>query len=225
MSSGSTSDKLVQRHNLIVMFEHWGIALSGIVLLMSGIFQMPSAARYKITAIPGFWWSGEFFVTLKLHYIASVVFVGLVLFHLVYHLLLKEWSMVPQRGDVSESVKVLKTFITNEPEPPFGKYLPEQRLAYVAIAVPVLLLVVSGLIKTWKNLYAPDMDRTLLLWATWVHNVGFILFFMAFLGHIGALLIKPNRPMVRGMLTGKVSREYAEHRHPLWIQELEEKKE
>ncbi len=225
MSSGSTSDKLVQRHNLIVMFEHWGIALSGIVLLMSGIFQMPSAARYKITAIPGFWWSGEFFVTLKLHYIASVVFVGLILFHLVYHLLLKEWSMVPQRGDVSESVKVLKTFITNEPEPPFGKYLPEQRLAYVAIAVPVLLLVVSGLIKTWKNLYAPDMDRTLLLWATWVHNVGFILFFMAFLGHIGALLIKPNRPMVRGMLTGKVSREYAEHRHPLWIQELEEKKE
>lgn len=225
MSSSSTSDKLVQRHNLIVMFEHWGIALSGIVLLMSGIFQMPSAARYKITAIPGFWWSGEFFVTLKLHYIASVVFVGLVLFHLVYHLLLKEWSMVPQRGDVSESVKVLKTFITNEPEPPFGKYLPEQRLAYVAIAVPVLLLVVSGLIKTWKNLYAPDMDRTLLLWATWVHNVGFILFFMAFLGHIGALLIKPNRPMVRGMLTGKVSREYAEHRHPLWIQELEEKKE
>lgn len=225
MSSGATSDKLVQRHNLIVMFEHWGIALSGIVLLMSGIFQMPSAARYKITAIPGFWWSGEFFVTLKLHYIASVVFVGLLLFHLVYHLLLKEWSMVPRRGDVSESVKVLKTFITNEPEPPFGKYLPEQRLAYVAIAVPVLLLVVSGLIKTWKNLYAPDMDRTLLLWATWVHNVGFILFFMAFLGHIGALLIKPNRPMVRGMLTGKVSREYAEHRHPLWIQELEEKKE
>ena len=223
MSSGTTSYKLVQRHDIIVMVEHWGIALSGIVLLMSGIFQLPSAARYKITAIPGFWWSGEFFLTLKLHYIASVVFVGLILFHLVYHLLLKEWSMIPQRGDVSESVKVLKTFITNEPEPPFGKYLPEQRLAYVAIAVPVLLLVVSGLVKTWKNLYAPDMDRTLLLWATWIHNVGFILFFMAFLGHIGALLLKPNRPMVRGMLTGKVSREYAEHRHPLWMKELDQK--
>lgn len=215
--------KLVKRHELIVMLEHWGIAISGILLLMSGIFQLPSAARYKITAIPGFWWSGEFFFTLKLHYIASVVFVGLVLFHLVYHLLLQERAMIPQSGDVSESVKVLKTFITNQPEPPFGKYLPEQRLAYVAIAIPVLMLVISGLIKTWKNIYAPDMDRTLLLWATWVHNVGFILFFMAFLGHLAALLIKPNRPMLRGMLTGKVTREYAEHRHPLWVTEIEKK--
>ncbi|QOX78820.1 cytochrome b/b6 domain-containing protein [Trichlorobacter lovleyi] len=213
--------KLIKRHELIVLLEHWGIAISGIALLMSGIFQLPSAARYKITAIPGFWWSGEFFFTLKLHYIASVVFVGLVLFHLVYHLLLQERAMIPQSGDVSESVKVLKTFITNQPEPPFGKYLPEQRLAYVAIAIPVLLLVVSGLIKTWKNIYAPDLDRTLLLWATWMHNVGFILFFMAFLGHVAALLIKPNRPMLRGMLTGRVTREYAEHRHPRWVSEIE----
>lgn len=216
-------NRLVQRHDLIVMLEHWGIAISGIVLLMSGIFQLPSAARYKITSIPGFWWSGEFFFTLKLHYIASLVFVVLALFHLVYHLLLKERAMVPRRGDVAESIKVLKSFVTNQPEPPFGKYLPEQRLAYVAIAIPVLMLVLSGLVKTWKNVYAPDMDRTLLLWATWVHNVGFILFFLAFVGHIGALLIKPNRPMLRGMLTGKVSRDYAEHRHPLWIDELEQK--
>jgi formate dehydrogenase gamma subunit len=217
-------NKLVKRHELIVMLEHWCIAISGIVLLLSGIFQLPSAARYKITAIPGFWWSGEFFFTLKLHYIASLVFVGLVLFHLVYHLLLKERAMVPKRGDVAESIKVLKSLVTNQPEPPFGKYLPEQRLAYLAIAIPVLLLVVSGLVKTWKNVYAPDMDRTLLLWATWVHNVGFILFFLAFVGHIGALLIKPNRPMLRGMLTGKVTRDYAEHRHPLWIDELEGKR-
>lgn len=216
-------NSLVKRHELIVMLEHWGIAISGIVLLLSGIFQLPSAARYKITAIPGFWWSGEFFFTLKLHYIASLVFVGLVLFHLVYHLLLKERAMVPKRGDVAESIKVLKSFVTNQPEPPFGKYLPEQRLAYLAIAIPVLMLVVSGLVKTWKNVYAPDLDRTLLLWATWVHNVGFILFFLAFVGHIGALLIKPNRPMLRGMLTGKVRRDYAEHRHPLWIDELEGK--
>ena len=210
--------KLVKRHDAIVLLEHWGIALSGLALLMSGIFQMPSAARYKITAIPGFWWSGDFFITLKIHYLASVIFLGLIIFHLIYHGLLKEYAMLPQSGDLSESIKVMKTFITNQPEPPFGKYLPEQRLAYVAIALPVLMLAVSGFVKTWKNLYAPDMDRTLLLWMTWIHNIGFMLFFMAFLGHIGALLLKPNRPMLRGMFTGKVSRDYAEHRHPLWIQ-------
>lgn len=220
MSANKNGQDLIKRHEAIVLFEHWGIALSGLLLMMSGIFQLPSAARYKITAIPGFSWSGNFFFTLEIHYIASVLFVGMVIFHLVYHLLLQERAMIPRTDDVSESIKVIKTFITHEPEPPFGKYLPEQRLAYVAIAIPVLMLLVSGLFKTWKNLYLPDMDRTLLLWMTWIHNVGFILFFMAFLGHIGAFLLKPNRPMLRGMFTGKVTRDYAEHRHPLWIKEL-----
>lgn len=64
---------------------------------------------------------------------------GMVIFHLVYHLMLKERAMVPKSGDLSESIKVVKTFITKEPEPPFGKYLPEQRLAYAAIAIPVLM--------------------------------------------------------------------------------------
>lgn len=208
--------KLVKRHEIIVMIQHWGIALSGLMLLLTGIFQMPSAARYKITAIPGFWWSGNFFVTLHIHYIASVVFVGLICFHIIYHLMLKELSMIPKSCDLSDSIKVIKCMITKSPEPPFGKYLPEQRLAYVAIALPILMVIVSGFFKVWKNLYLPDMDRTLLLWMTWIHNIGFMLFFLTFLGHIGALLIKPNRPMLRGMFTGKVSAEYAEHRHPLW---------
>lgn len=219
MTSTSSNTTLIKRHEAIVLFEHWAIAISGLILVMSGIFQLPSAGRYKITAIPGFWWSGNFFITLNIHYLASLVFVGVILFHLVYHWLLKERAMLPQPGDVKESIKVIKSFITNEPEPPFGKYLPEQRLAYLAIALPVVMLIVSGLVKTWKNIYAPDMDRSLLLWMTWVHNVGFILFLLAFLGHIGALLIKPNRPMLRGMFTGKVDHSYATHRHPLWVDE------
>ena len=214
--SESTDKRLVKRHDAIVMIQHWGIAISGLILLMSGMIQLPSAARYKITSIPGFGWSGDFFITLNMHYIASVFFVGMVVFHLVYHLFLKEYAMLPKSCDISDSIKVIKCFITKSPEPPFGKYLPEQRLAYVAIAVPVIMVVVSGLFKTWKNIYLPDMDRTLLLWMTWIHNIGFMLFFMAFFAHIGALFIKPNRPMLRGMITGKVSAEYAEHRHPLW---------
>ena len=223
-SAGDFGRALVKRHGVVVMLTHWGIALSGLLLLMSGIFQMPSAARYKITSIPGFWLSGDFYITLKMHYIASVIFVALVVFHIVYHLILREFSMVPRMGDMSESVKVIKTFITNEPEPPFGKYLPEQRLAYVAIAIPVIMLIISGLVKTWKNLYAPDIDRSLILWMTWIHNIGFMLFFMTIIGHVAALIIKPNRPMLRGMITGKVSESYAKHRHPLWYDEIKNSK-
>lgn len=101
------------------------------------------------------------------------------------------------------------------------KYLPEQRLAYVGMAFIILMLILSGLVKTYKNIYAPDMSHTVLLWATWIHNIFFILFFLSFLAHMAAIALRPNWPMVRGIFTGKVRLDYARHRHALWMIELE----
>jgi len=101
------------------------------------------------------------------------------------------------------------------------KYLPEQRVAYVGMAVIILLLILSGLLKTYENIYAPDLSHTALLWATWMHNIGFILFFLAFLAHMAAIALRPNWPMVRGIFTGKVRLDYARHRHSLWLDELD----
>ena len=57
--------------------------------------------------------------------------------------------------------------------------------------------------------------------ATWLHNLFFVLFILAFIGHIGAILLKPNRPLARGIFTGAVRLDYARHRHPLWMAEIE----
>ena len=105
------------------------------------------------------------------------------------------------------------------------KYLPEQRLAYVGMAFIILMLIISGLVKTYKNIYAPDMSLTVVLWATWIHNIFFILFFLAFLAHMAAILLRPNWPMVRGIFTGKVRLDYARHRHSLWLADIEPVKE
>jgi cytochrome b subunit of formate dehydrogenase len=88
------------------------------------------------------------------------------------------------------------------------------------MAFIILLLIASGLVKTYKNIYAPDLSHTVLLWATWAHNIGFILFFLAFLAHMAAIALKPNWPMVRGIFTGKVRLDYAQHRHGLWLADL-----
>ena len=102
-----------------------------------------------------------------------------------------------------------------------SKYLPEQRLAYVGMASIMAMLIISGLVKTYKNIYAPDMSLTIVLWATWVHNIFFILFFLAFLAHMAAIALRPNWPMVRGIFTGKVRLDYARHRHSLWLADIE----
>ena len=208
---------LIARHGVIELTEHWALALSGLVLLLSGLFELPMAARYKITTLPGFAWSGDFIASLSIHYAASVVFIVAAFFHLFYHGLLQDRGLIPQKGDLKASVTVIKSFFGKGEEPPCDKYLPEQRLAYLGMAVIIAVLVLTGLVKTYKNIYAPDLSHTIVFWATWLHNISFVLFILAFAGHIGAILLKPNRPMVRGIITGSVRLDYARQRHPLWL--------
>lgn len=212
---------LVVRHSRLELLEHWAIALSGLILLFTGIFELPVAKRYYIITLPGLGWSADFITSLYLHYAAAFVFTLAALFHLVYHALSGEKGLIPQKGDIMESVAVIKSFIGLGQEPPMHKYLPEQRLAYVGMAIIILMLILSGLVKTYKNIYLPDMPHTILLWATWIHNIFFVLFFLAFLAHMGAITLRPNWPMVRGIFTGKVRLDYARHRHSLWIAEIE----
>ena len=221
MSEQILTDKgLVVRHSIVELIEHWAIALSGLVLIVSGFFEMPTANRYYFTSLPGFSWSGDFFISLNVHYAASVVFIAALLFHVVYHVLLGDFGMIPLKGDVKASVDVIKSFFGKGEEPPFHKYLPEQRLAYVGMAFVIIMLILSGLVKTYKNIYAPDMNLAVVLTATWIHNICFILFVFAFAGHMAAIVLKPNRPMIRGIFTGRVRLDYARHRHPLWLASL-----
>jgi cytochrome b subunit of formate dehydrogenase len=211
---------LVVRHSILELIEHWSIAISGLVLFLTGMFELPMSKRYYISSIPGLSWSADYMTSLYLHYIAAIVFIAAAMFHVFYHGLRGEKGLLPQKGDFSASVTVIKSLFGFGEEPPMHKYLPEQRLAYIGMAFIMLMLIISGLVKTYKNIYAPDMSLILVLWATWIHNIFFILFFLAFLAHMAAIALKPNWPMVRGILTGKVRLDYAQHRHPLWIAEI-----
>jgi cytochrome b subunit of formate dehydrogenase len=211
----------VVRHGLLELAEHWAIALSGLALLVSGLFQLPIAGRYGINLLPGLAWSADYFTSLAVHYVASVVFVGFSLFHLVHHGLAGDRGLLPRKGDIGTSIAVVKTFFGKGKEPPFEKYLPEQRLAYLGMAAIIAVLVLTGLVKTWKNLAAPDLWFPLVSAATWLHNIFFVLFILAFIAHIVAILLKPNRPLARGIFTGAVRLDYARHRHPLWMARIE----
>lgn len=206
----------VERHPLAVRLAHWGVAVSALALLFSGFGQLPMFKRYNIVKLPGMGWTDDFEIQLILHYIAAAAFGAAVLFHLVYHLRRRELAALPRRGDVGESVRIIRAMLSGGPEPPSAKFLAEQRLAYAAIGGVSLVLLLTGMIKSAKNLGPVNLDPTLLTAVTLVHTAAAMAFLGLVVAHLAAFLIRANRPLLPSMVTGRVSRAYAQHRHPLW---------
>lgn len=202
------------RQPLINRVVHWGIALSCFGLIFTGILQMPVAKRYGLTALGE--WMGNYFTTLSLHYFFGLIFAFFCCFHVFFHALNKEFDIVPKKGDVKGSILIFKAILSGEKEPPSAKYLPEQRLAWAAFAVTFLILIVTGLLKTYKNFPGVQLEDPWIFYIAQFHNLGFVLCILLFVGHMAAFVIKANRNLLPAMFSGKVDREYALERHSLW---------
>lgn len=213
----------IKRHSLAVRFVHWSVAISTFLLIFSGLGQLPLYQRYMVDKIPGLTWSSNFHITLTLHYVAAVWLVFAAAFHIVYHSLRREFTILPRRGDVRESIIVIKAMLGLGEEPPADKYLAEQRVAYAFIAFNLLLLIVTGFIKVIKNFPGITFSDTLLDWATNLHNLGMVMIIVGIIAHLAAFIFKANRPLLPGMFTGYVDEEYVRKRHSLWYEKLQKK--
>ncbi len=136
----------IQRHTLLVRVTHWLTAVSGLLLIFSGFGQMPMYNRYFITSIPGLGWSGNFEITLLLHNIAAPIFAASVIFHMIYHLKMRETAAFPKLGDIKEGYVGFKAMLGLAPEPEHEKFQAKQRLAYAAIGLTSLILIATGLV-------------------------------------------------------------------------------
>jgi len=210
------SMQTVFRHSLTVRVTHWLVAVSGIFLLFSGFGQMPMYKRYNIVKIPGLSWSDNYEITLLIHYLAAAFFCAAVLFHIVYHWRRKEFAIVPRMGDISETVQGLTAMVGFGEEPEHGKFQAKQRIIYAIIGSTALILILTGLIKSYKNLGAIVLDPMFLQWCAFIHTGSGMFFMVLFLAHVAALLLKNHRPLIPSMFSGKISAEYARHHHPKW---------
>lgn len=206
--------KTVFRHSLAVRLTHWLVALSGLLLIFSGFGQMPMYKRYNVVKIPGLGWSDNFEITLLLHYIGAFFFTAAIVFHLVYHFRRKEFGILPRKGDLGASIQGLLAMVGLAAEPRHGKFQAKQRVIYVLFGGIGLVLVITGLIKSYKNLGAVIVDPFLLQWMAFIHSGAAMLFTLMFLAHVAALLL--YRPLLPSMFTGRIDRAFAKKHHPDW---------
>jgi len=210
----------ILRQNLVNRFVHWTTALSVLLLIITGLGQLPLYTRYNITKLPGAEWLGDYFITINLHYLGALGLLFAVSFHIVYAFARQEFDIFPRKGDMKESYQIIKAMLTKGKEPASDKYLAEQRVAYLFIGLSLFLLIATGLIKTLKNVPGINLPYSLLYWNTALHNIGTGLIIFGIIGHLGAFLLKENRPLLPGMFTGSINREYVKHRHSLWYAKL-----
>jgi len=214
----------VLRHSAVELAEHWILAISGLVLIFSGFGELPMYKRYMVTQIPGLGWAGDFFINLKIHYLAGIVFVSMMVFHGLYHGWLGHHGLLPRKGDVKVSIITILSMFGFGREPKSHKYLPEQRLAYAYLGGVGLILILTGIVKVIKNLPGVYLSPTLITLMTLTHTFATIFFLLGVLAHLAALIFKVNRPLVKSVFTGEVDLGYVKERHTVWYEELIGKK-
>ena len=225
MQEGIIKEKgIVLRHSPVELTEHWLLAISGLLLIFSGFGELPMYKRYMVTEIPGMGWAGDFFINLKIHYLAGIVFVSIMVFHTLYHGWLGHQGLIPRKGDVKASCKTILCMLGFGEEDKMEKYLPEQRLAYAYLGGVGLVLVLTGMVKVVKNLPGVYLSPTLITSMTLIHTFATIFFLLGVLAHLAALIFKVNRPLVKSIFTGKVDLEYAQDRHTIWYEEMTKNK-
>jgi len=210
----------VLRHSPIELAEHWLLAISGLLLIFSGFGELPMYKRYMVTLIPGLGWAGDFFINLKIHYLAGIIFVSIMVFHALYHGWLGHQGLIPKKGDVKASCKTILCMFGFGEEPKMDKYLPEQRLAYAFLGGVGLILVLTGIVKVIKNLPGVYISPALITSMTLIHTFATIFFLLGVLAHLAALIFKVNRPLVKSVFTGEVNSGYVQDRHTIWYEEL-----
>lgn len=226
MSRPSTRSAKPEPHRHIVRqvlgnrIAHWTIALSTFALIFSGFGQMPMYARYGVASLPGMAWAADYGITLIIHYAAAIVLLGGLFFHVVFSVTRRRFTIMPRKGDLRESVLIIKAMLGRGEEPVSHKYLAEQRLAYAFIGVNLVIVTVSGLVKVVKNLPGVDLPYLLVFISTSAHNIAAVLLVLGIAGHLFAFVFKANRSLLPAMFSGCVDAEYARHRHGLWYREV-----
>ncbi len=211
----------IRRYGAIVRFEHWMVALSGIMLIFTGLGCLPLFKRYYITEIPGFKWTADFYLLTKLHYIFAIFFLFAVFFHVFFHASRKDFGLLPKKGDFTASIKMILASFGLMKEPPADKWLPEQRLAYVGIGLVTASVVITGIIKVLKNLQWFPLSPKIESLTNLLHTIfGGLFIFLFFIHIFFVLAVKANWPLLKAMITGRVDEEYVKERHPLWYERI-----
>ena len=199
-------DELV-RYKAATRINHWIVAISFVLLALSGLAMFHPAMFWLTNLFGGGPW------TRILH-----PFIGLVMIVAFVLLGAKMWGDNKMQDRDWRWARDIRDVVTNREQnlPDVGRYNAGQKFVYWAIVICLPLLLLSGIV-IWRAYFAEYFPIETIRLAALVHAfVAFVLILTIIIHIYAAIWVKGS---VRAMTRGTVSYGWAWKHHRLWFRE------
>lgn len=200
--------RLIQRYSASQRINHWIIAITFVMLALSGLALFHPAFYWLTNLFGGGPW------TRILHpFVGVVMFVVFVVFaaRMFRHNLMSrlDWKWVGQFGDVLNK--------RHDKLPEVGRYNGGQKLLFFVMILSLLVLLVSGIIM-WRDYFAFYFSISIVRLASLLHAVSAFVLICGIIVHVYAgIWVKGS---VRAMTRGTVSPGWAWKHHRAWFRSM-----
>lgn len=203
-----SKSQLINRYTASERSNHWAVAITFILLALSGLALFHPAFFFLTNLFGGGVWARI------LH-----PFIGVILFVLFVFMALRFAKHNRITDADREWMSRIKDVVLNNDGnlPEVGKYNAGQKYLFWTLVVCIPLLFVTGVI-IWQPYFASSLPVTLLRVAVLLHALAAFVSIAAIMVHIyAAIWVKGS---IRAMTRGTVSRAWARRHHSGWYKEL-----
>jgi formate dehydrogenase subunit gamma len=208
MADQSVRPVIVKRFTLDVQVVHWTVAICFILLLISGL-GMFYGGLFFLTALFG---GGE--TARQVH-----PWIGVVLSVAFFWLCIRFIPITLWTRDDAQYLAHLRQALSGQEEgvPEAGKFNAAQKVYFWAMALLVLVLLVTGLL-TWYKYFGTATSIPTQRVAAVLHSIAAILAILAFITHVH--MVTWERGTLRAMTRGAVTAGWGWKYHRKWLREL-----
>jgi formate dehydrogenase subunit gamma len=211
---GRPTGRLIERFNAVERVSHWTMAISFVLLALSGIVILWG----KHLVLPWLGYTGFSWLTIfakNLHNFVGPLFI----FSLIVSFLIFVKDNLVRSYDIKWLTRLGGMFSKNAEEIPSGRFNGGEKLWFWGGLVFLGAIVsVTGLILDFPNW---NQGRELMQQANVIHAIAAILFISASFGHIYLGTIGMEGAY-RSMREGYVDEEWAREHHALWYEEVKQ---
>jgi formate dehydrogenase subunit gamma len=200
---------LIERYQAGDRLNHWLVALTFILLALSGLALFHPAMFWLTNLFGGGQW------TRILH-----PFIGLVMFLAFVALAIRFWhhNMLEPRD--RQWLKQWRDVVGNREDrlPEVGRYNAGQKALFWVMVVCMVLLILTGIVM-WRPYFAPAFPIPLIRAASLLHALAAFVLILGVIVHIyAAIWVKGS---IGAMVRGTVTRKWARKHHAAWYREVE----